>query len=174
MTLQEMKANYERAAKSGNTERAVYLARQIRDMQLTEQPKTLKDIVPKEDIQKARKDPRLLAAKLERQKQKAGENRPDAGDYANAAKRTERMDDQPISSPATDRSGIVNTIIANFYRTINTGNGDNRQLLLLIAALSVLNTSTNSAQAISAARRLAQLAMSEEVEASRSTPCYVI
>ena len=70
------------------------------------------------------------------------------------------MDDQDINPSATDRSGIVNTIIANFYRTINTGNGDNKQLLLLIAALSVLNTSTNSAQAISAARRLAQLAMS--------------
>lgn len=60
-----------------------------------------------------------------------------------------------------DKSAIINTIVSNFYRTINTRNGDNQQLLLLIAALSVLNSETNSAQAISAARRLAQLAMSK-------------
>lgn len=69
------------------------------------------------------------------------------------------MDTTRPTDDIVDRSAIVNTIVSNFYRTINRGNGDTKQLLLLIAALSVLNTSTNSAQAISAARRLAQLAM---------------
>lgn len=63
------------------------------------------------------------------------------------------------NKPIDERSAIINTIVANFYRVINTGNGDNKRLLLLIAALSILNSNLDSGQATSAARRLAQLAM---------------
>jgi hypothetical protein len=58
-----------------------------------------------------------------------------------------------------ERSAIINTIVANFYKVINSGDGDNKRLLLLIAALSILNSNLQSGQATSAARRLTQLAM---------------
>jgi GH24 family phage-related lysozyme (muramidase) len=57
------------------------------------------------------------------------------------------------------RRGIINFITSNFYRFINQPDaGDNKSLLMLIAALSVLNTS-NEDQATQAARRLAQMAL---------------
>lgn len=63
-------------------------------------------------------------------------------------------------STASDvKKNTVNFIVSNFYRFINSGNeGDDRALLMLVAALSVLNTSDDS-QAVQAARRLTQMAL---------------
>ena len=71
MTLEEAQKNYQLAAAAGNTERAVYLAKQIRAMQLHEQPKTLKDVVSKKQIEDARSDPKMLAAKLQKHLEKS-------------------------------------------------------------------------------------------------------
>lgn len=70
---------------------------------------------------------------------------------------TEAEDDVPDT-----RSSLINFIVQNFYRFINNPNmKDDRSLLLLIAALSTISASEgDSPQALQAARRLAQNALS--------------
>lgn len=70
---------------------------------------------------------------------------------------TEAEDDVPDT-----RSNLINFIVQNFYRFINNPNmKDDRSLLLLIAALSTISASEgDSPQALQAARRLAQNALS--------------
>jgi len=58
-----------------------------------------------------------------------------------------------------DRKAIVNFITSNFYRFINsTDENDNKSLLMLVAALSVLNVS-DQPNAVQIARRLATMAL---------------
>jgi hypothetical protein len=62
--------------------------------------------------------------------------------------------------PATSKRALVNLIATNLFRLTNTANAeDTRGLLLLIAALSVLNVSDDP-QSINTARRLAGAASS--------------
>ena len=70
---------------------------------------------------------------------------------------TEAEDEVPDS-----RTNLINFIVQNFYRFINNPNmKDDRSLLLLIAALSTISASEgDSPQALQAARRLAQNALS--------------
>lgn len=60
------------------------------------------------------------------------------------------------------RTNLINFIVQNFYRFVNNPNmKDDRSLLLLIAALSTISASEgDSPQALQAARRLAQNALS--------------
>jgi len=64
------------------------------------------------------------------------------------------------------KNALVSFITSNLYRYINSDATDNKPLLMLIAALSVLNTS-NSTTALNTARRLATGAMQK---ASRKAP----
>jgi hypothetical protein len=60
------------------------------------------------------------------------------------------------------RDQLINFIVQNFYRFINNPSmKDDRALLMLIAALATISaTEGNSPQALQAARRLAQNALS--------------
>jgi hypothetical protein len=59
---------------------------------------------------------------------------------------------------ADTRKAVVNFITSNFYRFINSPDeSDNKSLLMLVAALSVLNTGQPNAEQV--ARRLAQMAL---------------
>jgi hypothetical protein len=60
------------------------------------------------------------------------------------------------------REQLINFIVQNFYRFINNPSmKDDRALLMLIAALATISaTEGNSPQALQAARRLAQNALS--------------
>lgn len=55
------------------------------------------------------------------------------------------------------KSNLINYITSNFYKTVNDKDGDPRKLLLLIAAISMLNLNDESAMA--AARKLAQMSL---------------
>lgn len=57
------------------------------------------------------------------------------------------------------KKALVNFIASNLYRFANKPEGDTKGLMLLVAALGVLNTS-DEAQAINTARRLATAALS--------------
>lgn len=56
----------------------------------------------------------------------------------------------------SNKSSIINYITSNFYKAINAD--DNRKVLLLIAAISMLSTS-NDQVSINAARKLAQMSV---------------
>jgi hypothetical protein len=56
------------------------------------------------------------------------------------------------------KKAIVNFIAANLYRFANKPEGDTKGLMLLVAALGILNTS-DDATAVSVARRLATAAL---------------
>jgi hypothetical protein len=64
------------------------------------------------------------------------------------------------------KNALISFITSNLYRYINSDATDNKPLLMLIAALSILNTSNNTA-ALNTARRLATGAMQK---ASRKAP----
>lgn len=56
------------------------------------------------------------------------------------------------------KKGVVNFITSNFYRFINSdGEGDTKALLMLVAALSVLNS--DQPNSVQVARRMAQTAL---------------
>lgn len=55
------------------------------------------------------------------------------------------------------KSSLINYITSNFYKTVNDKDGDPRKLLLLIAAISMLNI--NDESALTAARKLAQMSV---------------
>jgi len=56
------------------------------------------------------------------------------------------------------KKGVVNFITSNFYRFINSdGEGDTKALLMLVAALSVLNS--DQPNSVKVARRMAQTAL---------------
>ena len=66
-------------------------------------------------------------------------------------------EDKPASK-TNAKANIINTIVSNFQRFSNSADEkDNGALLMLTAALAVLNVS-DSSQAIQAAKRLAQMA----------------
>ena len=56
------------------------------------------------------------------------------------------------------KKALVNFIAANLFRFANKPEGDTKGLMLLVAALSILNTSDDQT-AINAARRLATAAL---------------
>ena len=61
---------------------------------------------------------------------------------------------------ATDdtKKAVVNFIVSNFYRFVNSPDeSDNKSLLMLVAALTVLNADQPNATQV--ARRLAQMAL---------------
>lgn len=59
---------------------------------------------------------------------------------------------------ADTKKAVVNFITSNFYRFINSSDeSDNKSLLMLVAALSVLNT--DQPNSVQVARRLAQMAL---------------
>jgi hypothetical protein len=70
-----------------------------------------------------------------------------------------KEEDEPEND---SRSQLINFIVQNFYRFINNpGMKDDRSLLMLIAALATISASDGSSpQALQAARRLAQNALS--------------
>jgi hypothetical protein len=58
-----------------------------------------------------------------------------------------------------NRQAIVDYILSNITKLANSAkDGDQRQLIMLVAAISLLNLGDNT-KAISAARRVAQLSM---------------
>jgi len=60
----------------------------------------------------------------------------------------------------SEREAMMSNILVQFHRFINRKNeSDNRALLLLIAALSALNSDVSDSKAIATSRRLVQLAM---------------
>lgn len=92
MTLEELKKNYARAATSGNTERAVYLAKQIREMEIVESREMFRGTT-KERSDAVRNTPEALGAKLKAQLEKSKLARKDgnkklADEHAAAAKET--------------------------------------------------------------------------------------
>jgi hypothetical protein len=66
----------------------------------------------------------------------------------------EAEEEQDLST----KKAIVNFIAANLYRFANNPKGDTKGLMLLVAALGILNTS-DDATAINTARRLATAAL---------------
>jgi hypothetical protein len=66
----------------------------------------------------------------------------------------EAEEEQDLST----KKAIVNFIAANLYRFANKPSGDTKGLMLLVAALGILNTS-DDATAINTARRLATAAL---------------
>ncbi len=68
---------------------------------------------------------------------------------------TEAKDDEQDLST---KKAIVNFIAANLYRFANKPEGDTKGLMLLVAALGILNTS-DDATAVNVARRLATAAL---------------
>lgn len=60
---------------------------------------------------------------------------------------------------AGTRKSMLALITSYFQRFVNSGDvKDNRSLLLLVAALNILNSNTDDSYAISTAKRLAQMA----------------
>jgi len=66
---------------------------------------------------------------------------------------------QQIDEAQGDPSGLKDLILMNFYRLANNPRSNERQILLLTAALSLIN-SANDSRAVTVARRLYQQAMS--------------
>lgn len=67
----------------------------------------------------------------------------------------EEKDDDVASDT---KKGVVNFIVSNFYRFVSSPDeSDNKSLLMLVAALAVLNADQPNATQV--ARRLAQMAL---------------
>lgn len=65
------------------------------------------------------------------------------------------------------KASVVNTIVSNFQRFTNSADEkDNGALLMLTAALAVLNVS-DSSQAVQAAKRLSQMAATRAGKAKK-------
>ena len=62
------------------------------------------------------------------------------------------------------KKAMLNYITSSFQRFLNLDTNDNKGLLLLVAALNVLNTGDSSAQTISTARRLTQMAFKRSMK----------
>jgi hypothetical protein len=67
----------------------------------------------------------------------------------------EAKDEEPDLST---KKALVNFIASNLYRFANKPDGDTKGLMLLVAALGILNTSDDTT-ALNAARRLATAAL---------------
>lgn len=67
----------------------------------------------------------------------------------------EAQDEEP---DLTTKKALVNFIAANLFRFANKPEGDTKGLMLLVAALAILNTS-DDATAVNTARRLATAAL---------------
>lgn len=76
------------------------------------------------------------------------------------------LEEDDDDSSLETKNALISFITSNLYRYINSDSDNSKPLLMLIAALSVLNTS-NSTTAINTARRLATGAMQK---ASRKVP----
>jgi hypothetical protein len=66
----------------------------------------------------------------------------------------EEMGDEPASDDATKKS-LINIIANNLNRYKTSDKGDIKNMLMMIAALSLLNSKDNSGLALNTARRLA-------------------
>lgn len=66
------------------------------------------------------------------------------------------LNEAMITSRDTSKDSLINYITSQFYRAANSAPGDDRRLLLLVAALSVLSSS-DSGVAVAAARKIAQI-----------------
>lgn len=76
----------------------------------------------------------------------------------------EEDDDQQTKDP---RKGLIQFITSNFYRFVQHPDlKDDRGMLLLIAAISLLNMGDDS-QTINTAKRLAQLAVAQSGKAKK-------
>ena len=63
-----------------------------------------------------------------------------------------------VENQQSGKNAVVNNIVSNFQRFAqNADSKDNGALLLLVASLGLINT--NTPQAISAAKRLSQMAV---------------
>lgn len=72
---------------------------------------------------------------------------------------THLSEDNEQNPVDTTRKGVTNFITTNFFRFINNPNeNDDKSILLLVAALGVLNNNDDP-QSIQIARRLAQAAL---------------
>jgi len=75
------------------------------------------------------------------------------------------MDNNKFAVEATDdvsvdtKKAVVNFVASNLQRFINTEDSDSKSMLMLIAALAMLNTSEENPTAIQTARRLANAAL---------------
>ena len=71
------------------------------------------------------------------------------------------MAEKQIQSPEEAREALISFITSNFYRFINNpDSADQRSLLMLVAAISLVSAS-DSSQAQNAAKRLAQAALAK-------------
>lgn len=81
--------------------------------------------------------------------------------YFLEARTVEAIDDATAKADATSdeaKRAVIATITSNFYKFINNpDSGDNKGLLMLIAALTTLNAD-DTPQTLAAAKRLAQMA----------------
>lgn len=59
------------------------------------------------------------------------------------------------------RKGVMNFVASNLMRFVNSPEGDDRAMLMLIAALSVLSNESDP-QSVQTARRLAQTALQRQ------------
>lgn len=67
------------------------------------------------------------------------------------------------------KESVINGIISNFQKFVNSTNeNDNGAMIMLTAALAVLNVST-SPQAVQAARRLSQMAIQRASKKTSTT-----
>lgn len=66
----------------------------------------------------------------------------------------EEMGDEPASDDATKKS-LINIIANNLNRYKTSDKGDIKNMLMMIAALSLLNSKDNSGLALNTARKLA-------------------
>jgi hypothetical protein len=66
----------------------------------------------------------------------------------------EEIGDEPASDDATKKS-LINVIANNLNRYKTSDKGDVKNMLMMIAALSLLNSKDNSGLALNTARRLA-------------------
>lgn len=71
---------------------------------------------------------------------------------------TKLYESKQIDEAQGDPSGLKDLILMNFYRLANNPRSNERQILLLTAALSLIN-SANDSRAVTVARRLYQQAM---------------
>lgn len=70
------------------------------------------------------------------------------------------IEEKDDSTQADTKQNTLNFIASNFYRFVNSPDeSDSKSLLMLIAAISVLNMGEDNPNAVQIAKRLAQLAL---------------
>lgn len=70
------------------------------------------------------------------------------------------IEEKDDATQADTKQNTLNFIASNFYRFVNSPDeSDSKSLLMLIAAISVLNMGEDNPNAVQIAKRLAQLAL---------------